>query len=318
MPLTPGRAGTTTGHDRRHGTTDPFVSVNVATGEVIYDTKPRHRGKEVLAFLELIDRHPARHLDVHVVLDHLSAHDTSDAAAWLARAHPKRARWHLDFTPTSSQWLNLVEGCFNLLTRGRLHRGTFSSVDELPDERVRDVDNACCRLSDRCAHRSSARGPAQAPRSRRPSRRSATLTRVSELEQRLAVLADKDEIRELTARYCFAVADGDANAIVDMFTDDGVFMMRGKEFRGRAGLQEMYDGAAVSPPRPFIQNHVIEVNGDDATGRCAVEIRLVVKEQAYTAAGHYFDTYRRVDGHWKFAARDFRVWHWVPLAKGWA
>ena len=138
------------------------------------------------------------------------------------------------------------------------------------------------------------------------------------IEQRLAELADKDEIRELTARYCFAVADADTAAILALFCDDGVFKMRNREFRGMAELKEMYDGTAVAPPRPFIQNHVIDVDGDNAKGRCAVEIRMVHKGEAYTVAGHYFDTYRRVDGRWRFAERDFHTWHWVPLARGWA
>ncbi|MGH2555857.1 MAG: transposase [Actinomycetota bacterium] len=46
-------------------------------------------------------------------------------------AHPKRARWHLHFTPTSSSWLNLVEGWFKLLTERRLRHGVFSSVETL-------------------------------------------------------------------------------------------------------------------------------------------------------------------------------------------
>ena len=74
----------------------------------------------------------AHDLDVHVVLDNLSAHKAPKITDWLA--HPKRAvplspcaaRWHLHFTPTSSSWLNLVEGWFNLLTERRLRRGTFS------------------------------------------------------------------------------------------------------------------------------------------------------------------------------------------------
>jgi DDE superfamily endonuclease len=45
---------------------------------------------------------------VDVVLDNLSAHKAEPVARWLA--HPKRARWHLHFTPTSSSWQNLVEG----------------------------------------------------------------------------------------------------------------------------------------------------------------------------------------------------------------
>jgi len=129
LPMKPGRAGTMTHDYKRNGTTDLFAAMNVATGEVIYDTKPRHRAKEVLAFFKLIDLHVPRHLDVHVVLDNLSAHKAPEVAEWLA--HPKRARWHLHFTPTSSSWLNLVEGWFHLLTERRLRRGTFSSVDEL-------------------------------------------------------------------------------------------------------------------------------------------------------------------------------------------
>ena len=48
---------------------------------------------------------------------------------WLA--DPKRARWHLHFTPTSSSWLNLVERWFGELTERRLRRGVFTSVPHL-------------------------------------------------------------------------------------------------------------------------------------------------------------------------------------------
>jgi transposase len=63
------------------------------------------------------------------VLDNLSAHKAPPVAEWLA--HPKRARWHLHFTPTSSSWLNLVERWFNELTERRLRRGVFTSVPNL-------------------------------------------------------------------------------------------------------------------------------------------------------------------------------------------
>ena len=129
LPMKPGRANTMTHDYQRNGTTDLFAASNVATGEVLYDTKPRHRAKEVLSFFKLIDLHVPGELDVHVVLDNLSAHKAPEVTKWLA--HPKRARWHLHFTPTSSSWLNLVEGWFHLLTQRRLRRGTFNSVDAL-------------------------------------------------------------------------------------------------------------------------------------------------------------------------------------------
>jgi len=129
LPMKPGRAGTRTHDYKRHGTTDLFAAMNVATGEVLYDTRKRHTATDVLRFFKLIDLHVENGLDIHVVLDNLSAHKAPPVAKWLA--HPKRARWHLHFTPTSSSWLNLVEGWFSLLTERRLRRGVFSSVDDL-------------------------------------------------------------------------------------------------------------------------------------------------------------------------------------------
>jgi len=131
LPLRPGRAGTMTHDYRRHGTTDLFAALNVGTGEVITQCRDRHTALDVLAFFKVLDRSVPRHLDVHVVLDNLSAHMAPEVTQWLD--HPRRARWHLHFTPTSSSWLNLVERWFNELTRRRLRRGVFSSVPALID-----------------------------------------------------------------------------------------------------------------------------------------------------------------------------------------
>jgi transposase len=68
---------------------------------------------------------------VHLVLDNLSTHKHQQVTKWLA--HPKRARFHLHFTPTSSSWLNLVEHWFRELTTRRLRRGSFHSIDQLID-----------------------------------------------------------------------------------------------------------------------------------------------------------------------------------------
>ena len=38
-------------------------------------------------------------------------------------------------TPTSSSWLNLVEGCFAEITRQRIRRGTFESVSNRHTQR---------------------------------------------------------------------------------------------------------------------------------------------------------------------------------------
>ncbi len=130
LPLRPGRARTLTSDYRRNGTVDLFAALNVATGEVLHQTR-RHTGRDVLAFFKWIDLHTPRGLDVHVVLDNLSAHKSQPVRDWLA--HPKRKRWHLHFTPTSACWLNLIEAWFSVLTRKALTNNSFNSVADLTD-----------------------------------------------------------------------------------------------------------------------------------------------------------------------------------------
>ena len=131
LPIKPGRAKTMTHDYKRHGTTDLFAALDVATGEVLHQTRKRHTGRDVLAFFKWIDLHTPRELDVHIVLDNLSAHKSEPVRTWLA--HPRRKRWHLHFTPTSASWLNLVEAWFSILTRKALARNSFSSVADLTE-----------------------------------------------------------------------------------------------------------------------------------------------------------------------------------------
>jgi len=129
LPLKRGRGRTMTHDYKRNGTIDLFAAMNLATGEVLHDTRRRHAGGDVLAFFKLIDLHVPRDLDVHVVLDNLSAHKSEPVRTWLA--HPRRQRWHLHFTPTSASWLNLIEGWFSVLTRKALTTASFTSTGEL-------------------------------------------------------------------------------------------------------------------------------------------------------------------------------------------
>lgn len=131
LPIKPGRGRTMTHDYKRHGTIDLFAAMNLATGEVLHDTRRSHSGEDVLAFFKLIDLHVPKHLEVHVVLDNLSAHKSAPVRRWLA--DPKRKRWHLHFTPTSASWLNLIEGWFSVLTRRALLNASFTSTSQLAD-----------------------------------------------------------------------------------------------------------------------------------------------------------------------------------------
>jgi transposase len=127
LPMKKGRAGTMTHDYKRNGTTTLFAALDVKTGEVIGECESKHRAKEFKRFLKKIDRIIARHLDVHVVCDNYATHKTPEVRAWLAR----HKRFKLHFTPTSASWLNLVERLFAEITRQRIRRGVFKSVDDL-------------------------------------------------------------------------------------------------------------------------------------------------------------------------------------------
>jgi transposase len=127
LPLMPGVPERRTHDYVRHGTTNLYAALDVASGHVIADTSPRHRAEEFRRFLNLIDKSVPAQLSVHVVLDNSSTHKTPSIQRWLVR-HP---RFALHFTPTYSSWINLVERWFAELTTKRLTRSAHRSVPDL-------------------------------------------------------------------------------------------------------------------------------------------------------------------------------------------
>ena len=127
LPLKKGRCGTMTHDYKRHGTTTLFAALNVLDGSVIGRCMQRHRHQEFIRFLNAVEaKVPAGKL-VHAVVDNYATHKHPKVLKWLAR-HP---RWTFHFTPTSSSWLNAVEGFFAKLAKRRLKRGVFHSLVSL-------------------------------------------------------------------------------------------------------------------------------------------------------------------------------------------
>lgn len=129
LPLLPGVAQRRTHDYKRHGTTNLYAALDVASGKVITAMTKRHRAVEFRKFLDLINTHVPDHLAVHLVIDNVSTHKTPEIHKWLL-AHP---RFTVHFTPTYSSWMNLVERWFAELTTKWLKRGTHRSVADLQD-----------------------------------------------------------------------------------------------------------------------------------------------------------------------------------------
>src|SRR5262245_62121104 len=104
-----------------------FAAMNVLDGTVIGRNMQRRRHQEFIRFLNAVEREVPVGKTIHAILDNYAPHKHPTVRRWLAR-HP---RWTFHFTPTSSSWLNAVEGFFAELTRRRLKHGVFTSVVDL-------------------------------------------------------------------------------------------------------------------------------------------------------------------------------------------
>jgi DDE superfamily endonuclease len=133
MPMRPGQVKRST-HEYYlgNGIVDRFAARNLATGWVLHDIRSQYRttqrrAVELRRFLDAIDAAVPGDLDVYVVLDNSSNHNTPEINEWL-RHHP-RFRFHV--TPTSSSWLDLVERWFAELTNQMLPRSAHRTIRTL-------------------------------------------------------------------------------------------------------------------------------------------------------------------------------------------
>jgi transposase len=127
LPMQPGQIERRTHDYKRHGTTTLFAALNAKTSEVITQFHQRHRSAQFREFLDLIEAHVPRRLDVHIIMDHYSPHKTALIRNWFL----KRPRFHVHFTPTYGSWLSLVERWFAELTMKQIRRGAYRSVAQL-------------------------------------------------------------------------------------------------------------------------------------------------------------------------------------------
>ncbi|MGW0037744.1 nuclear transport factor 2 family protein [Gordonia sp. NPDC003376] len=139
-----------------------------------------------------------------------------------------------------------------------------------------------------------------------------TLARIDRLE-------DLEEIRSLDARYCRHLDDGDWDALMDLFTEDGEFDGLGRP-HGKAELRTFFAGLAAGGLTAFwhfITNLDIELDGDTATVHSFLWQPCVTDGITSIAAGRYTDQVIRVDGVWRYRVKQVRFHFFGPLADGW-
>lgn len=130
LPMGLGYAEGVTHDYFRRGTVTLFAALDIVTGGVISQCKPRHRHQEFLGFLKHLDDNTPAAMELHLIADNYATHKHPQVKAWLAR-HP---RFHLHFTPTYSSWLNQVERWFALITQQAIRCGSFRNVRQLVEK----------------------------------------------------------------------------------------------------------------------------------------------------------------------------------------
>ena len=115
---------------KRHGTVSLLAGIDLVTGKVHALVTDRHRSREFIGFLKLVDAAYPTHTAIRLILDNHSAHISKETNAWLA-ARP--GRFEFTFTPKHGSWLNLVEGFFSKLARSVLRHIRVASKQELKD-----------------------------------------------------------------------------------------------------------------------------------------------------------------------------------------
>ena len=123
----------------RHGTLSLLGGIDLVTGKVHALVKDRHRSREFIEFLELLDAAYPPDAAIKVILDNHSAHISQETKAWLAEQ--PAGRFEFTFTPKHGSWLNLIEGFFSKLARSVLRHIRVASKQELKDRIMAAIDD---------------------------------------------------------------------------------------------------------------------------------------------------------------------------------
>lgn len=123
-------------------------------------------------------------------------------------------------------------------------------------------------------------------------------------------LEDRLAIRELLETYADAVFRRDAEAWGATWAADGVWMLMGMEVRGRDTIVAAWKQAmsAFEVAAFYATPGALAVAGDRADGRCyTIEVLKAQDGSIRRISGRYDDSFVKVDGHWRFAARAYTV-----------
>ena len=122
---------------RHNGTASLFAALDVHEGTIAGWVTDSTRSENFVAFLADLVGYTPPGLELHCIVDNLSAHKTPLVAEFL-KSTPQV---HLHFTPTHASWLNQVELFFSILERRLIRRGEFTSVEGLAERIIAFIND---------------------------------------------------------------------------------------------------------------------------------------------------------------------------------
>jgi len=143
----------------------------------------------------------------------------------------------------------------------------------------------------------------------------------SSTERHLKELLDREYIRDLVHRYCWAVDRGTLEEVMALFHEEcNLSLVPGKRYVGREATTKWYSvymQNRMEVLRHLTHNQVITVTGDTATSKSYFDAVGDLKGESITVAGFYEDTLLCVNGEWKFTEKIIKLDFLVPLNEGW-
>jgi transposase len=124
---------------KRHGTLSLLAGIDLLTGKVHALVRDRHRSREFIEFLKLLDAAYPAATAIKLILDNHSAHISKETRAWLD-SRPA-GRFELTFTPKHGSWLNLIEGFFSKFARSVLRHIRVTSKHELKERIMSGIED---------------------------------------------------------------------------------------------------------------------------------------------------------------------------------
>src|ERR1700693_3780757 len=124
---------------KRYGTLSLLAGIDLLTGKVHALVRDRHRSKEFIEFLKLLDAAYPASTAIKLILDNHSAHISRETRAWLDTR--PAGRFDFTFTPKHGSWLNLIEGFFSKFARSVLRHIRVASKHELKERIMAGIDD---------------------------------------------------------------------------------------------------------------------------------------------------------------------------------